>query len=122
MGVIITILSDPSSTRSMAPCQGKYFCESPPDYPALIIRNLLKNNNFPQGLFKNQDISQEEENTLETLHKNIVVDSIKQQLGDSHESEEIYEAKRMDKYYPENERIFSGDTGKHSQFGEIITF
>ena len=44
-----------------------------------------------------------------------------QQLGDNHESEEIYEAKRMDKYHPENERIFSGDTDKHSQFSEIIT-
>ena len=58
---------------------------------------------------------------METLHKNIIVDSIKQQLGDNHESEEIYEAKRMDKYHPENERIFSGDTDKHSQFSEIIT-
>merc|ERR1719357_1555920 len=84
--VIITILSEPSSTRSISPCQGKYFCESPPDYPALLIRNLLKNNNFPQGLFPNKDISEEEEDQDETTDKNIIGDSIKQKLGDNHET------------------------------------
>merc|ERR1719158_1368021 len=85
--VIITILAEPSSARSIAPCQGKHFCESPPDYPALIIRNLLKNNNFPQGFFNNQDISEQEEDGFETIKNNINVDSINQQLDNNHGSE-----------------------------------
>merc|ERR1711942_338550 len=116
--VFITILSEPSSARSIAPCQGKHFCESPPDYPAILIRNLLKNNNFPQGFFKNQDISEEEKGDFETINKNIIVDSINQHLGDNHGSE-LKSVKDYDGSEIKTE--FPGYTDKHSHLSDIST-
>ena len=41
--------------KSENPCLGQYYCETPPDYPAALIQNLLRNPNFPRGLFDGQE-------------------------------------------------------------------
>merc|ERR1712013_545808 len=117
--VFMTILSEPSLARSIAPCQGKTFCESPPDYPTILIRNLLKNNHFHQGFFNNQDISEEEKGGFQTINQNIIVDSINQHLGDNHESE-----LKIVKDYDGTEFVteFQGYTKQtHSNLSDIST-
>merc|ERR1711892_785776 len=37
--------------KALNPCSGKSYCETPTDYPAELIRNLLSNKNIPHGLF-----------------------------------------------------------------------
>eukprot|EP00090_Calanus_glacialis_P011650 TRINITY_DN20017_c0_g1_i1.p1 TRINITY_DN20017_c0_g1~~TRINITY_DN20017_c0_g1_i1.p1 ORF type:complete len:139 (-),score=34.84 TRINITY_DN20017_c0_g1_i1:14-388(-) len=72
--------------KSENPCPGKYYCETPPDYPAALILNLLRNQNFPRGLFDGQEDKENSErinNDIFHLMPRLKSDEVNKQQSDN---------------------------------------
>ena len=59
--VLYLILFIFQNGKSENPCLGKYYCETPPDYPAALILNLLRNQHLPRGLIDGQEDKEKSE-------------------------------------------------------------
>merc|ERR1712008_99669 len=53
------------------PCSGKSYCEISSDYPAELIRNLLRNRKIPHGLFNGKFPQKEIKANSEILNNGI---------------------------------------------------
>eukprot|EP00090_Calanus_glacialis_P011651 TRINITY_DN20017_c0_g1_i2.p1 TRINITY_DN20017_c0_g1~~TRINITY_DN20017_c0_g1_i2.p1 ORF type:complete len:138 (-),score=33.57 TRINITY_DN20017_c0_g1_i2:14-385(-) len=53
--------------KSENPCPGKYYCETPPDYPAALIQKLLRNQHFPHSLFDRQEDTENSERIVSKI-------------------------------------------------------
>merc|ERR1711874_858102 len=93
-----------SNVKAPNPCSGKYYCETPPDYPATLILNLLRNKKTPLGLL---DIDRKNEDRSKTFHNNnntlYLVQHESDERDESDEQEEVKIIKDIDTEYFDHE-------------------